>query len=569
MNGRMLLRRIMRHFAQTPAIGIGIAIALLVVALGLAYHNEHQSRAEKIREVEVQARILAASLAGPLAFDDDAATHEYIDALKASPEFDAVGAYGADARLVAGFARNGQYLPRTNRVAPPTTRNGEMIVTALVEQGGARLGSVHIKAATESWPRRAARYLGIAIVIMMACLLVAVLGAFYASVSAANRRLQAEIEGRELAEEALRQAQKMEAMGRLTGGVAHDFNNLLMVASSGMELLERTTDPVRRDRLKDGIRQAIDRGAKLTQQLLTFARRSPLAPEVLDVGARILGLQDLLERSLRENIRVELDVGDALWPIEVDPSQLDVAILNIAINARDAMPDGGVIHIGAHNYPGRRNDGDMVRVTIRDTGAGMDPAVLEKVFEPFFTTKGVGSGTGLGLSQVYGFVRSSGGDIRIESEPGTGTIVFLLFPRSFQALAQESRRDRTAVRAEHDATVLVVEDDRNVAHLVCEMLRELGYKSKRAASSTEALRMIEEAGPFDLALSDMIMPGKVNGLELALEIARREPDLPVILMTGYSEAAASATAEGFPLLIKPYTIEALGDVLGQALKGPR
>jgi len=276
MSPRTTLRRLMMAIAETPAIGIAIACLLLVASLGLAYHNEDQARAEKIREVEVQARVLAASLAGPLAFDDDAATHEYIDALKASPEFDAVGAYDEQGKLVAGFSRTGERLPPHNQVAAPIVQGNELIATTSVQQNGAQLGSVYVVAATESWPRRAGRYLGIAVVVVMASLLVAVLAAFYASVSAANKRLESEIAGREEAEEALRQAQKMEAMGQLTGGVAHDFNNLLMVASSGMELLERTTDPVRRDRLKDGIRQAIERGAKLTQQLLTFARRSPL-----------------------------------------------------------------------------------------------------------------------------------------------------------------------------------------------------------------------------------------------------------------------------------------------------
>jgi signal transduction histidine kinase/ActR/RegA family two-component response regulator len=557
----------MTMLARTPAIGIGIASLLLVASLGLAYHNEDQARAEKIREVEVQANVLAASLAGPLAFDDQTATREYIEALKASPEFDAVGVYGLDGRLVAGFARAGEPLPGINRARRPIVRGNEIIVAADVTQGGTRLGSVYVGAATESWARRAGRYLGIAIVLVMACLLVAVLGAFYASVSAANRRLQAEIAGREEAEEALRQAQKMEAMGQLTGGVAHDFNNLLMVASSGLELLERTTDPARRDRLKDGIRQAIERGAKLTQQLLTFARRSPLSPEVVDVSARVRGLQALLERSLREDIKVEFDLARDLWPIEVDPSQLDVAILNIAINARDAMPEGGTIRIGAHNYPaGREGARDMVRVSIRDTGAGIPSDVLEKVFEPFFTTKSVGNGTGLGLSQVYGFVRSSGGDVRIESQEGKGTSVFLLFPRSGRSLPRPAATDQPFNRAEHDATVLVAEDDEHVAELVCEMLRELGYKSRRGATAAEALRVLEESGPFDLVLSDMIMPGKMNGLELAHEIARREPHLPVILMTGYSDAAGSAAAEGFALLVKPYTMEALGETLGQALR---
>jgi len=567
MNPRRALSRLMSAIAETPAIGIAIACLLLIASLGLAYHNEGQARAEKLRDIGVQARVLAASLAGPLAFDDQAAIHEYIDALRASPEFNAVGAYDEDGKLVAGFSRTGEALPRRNRVAPPVVQDDEVIVTSPVVQNGTRLGSVYVGAATESWSRRAARYLGIAIVVVMACLLVAVLTAFYASVSAANRRLQAEIAGREEAEEALRQAQKMEAMGQLTGGVAHDFNNLLMVASSGMELLDRTTDPVRRERLKDGIRQAIERGAKLTQQLLTFARRSPLSPEVVEVGRRIRALQDLLERSLREDVKVEFEFGEGLWPIEVDPSQFDVAILNIAINARDAMPDGGCIRIAAHNYPaGGDVRRDMVRLSIRDDGGGIAPEMMDKVFEPFFTTKSVGTGTGLGLSQVYGFVRSSGGEVKIDSAVGRGTTVFLFFPRSSHAVPAADIAPEPVHHADHDATVLVAEDDEHVAELVTEMLRELGYKSKRGANAAEALRLLEETGPFDMVLSDMIMPGKMNGLELAQEVVRREPAMPVVLMTGYSNAAVTAAAEGFPLLLKPYTIEALGAVLDQALR---
>ncbi|WP_442678268.1 ATP-binding protein [Sphingomonas sp. ASY06-1R] len=555
----------MLRVAETPAIGISLALALLLASLFLAFHNENQARAEKVREVEVQARVLAGSLAGPLAFDDDTATREYIDALKASPDFDAVGAYAANGRLVAGFSRAGEPLPQVNHVRRPTLRGDELIVTASVEQGGTKLGSVYLGAATENWSRRATRYLGIAIIIVMACLLVAVLGASYASVSAANRRLQAEIAGRRDVEEALRQSQKMEAMGQLTGGVAHDFNNLLMVASSGIELLERTTDPVRRDRLKDGIRQAIDRGAKLTQQLLTFARRSPLTPEVIDVGTRLRGLEDLLERSLREDITIAFDLPSGLWPIEVDASQLDVAVLNIAINARDAMPDGGVIAISAANIPASGEaERDMVRVCIRDSGTGIAPDMVKKVFEPFFTTKGVGSGTGLGLSQVYGFVQASGGSVRIDSELGVGTSVSLLFPRSTLAVPISAGKAATVEDSGHDTTVLVAEDDDHVAELVCEMLGELGYNSRRVTNATDALRLVKEDGPIDLVLSDMIMPGKMNGLELARQVSRHKPDLPVVLMTGFSEAAASAAAEGFPLLAKPYTMEALGETLGQA-----
>jgi len=567
MKGRTLLHGAMMWLAERPAVGIGLALALLVASIGIAFHNEDQVRAERVRQVEAQTRVLAASLAGPLAFEDVETTREYIEALKASSDFDAVGAYRADGGLVAGFARAGEPLPKANRIEPPHIRGRELVVTAVVDQRGTHLGSVYVGAATESWSRRAARYLGIAIILGMACLLVAMLGATSASLSATNRRLKAEISGRREAEEALRQSQKMEAMGQLTGGVAHDFNNLLMVASSGMELLDRTDDPARRERLKDGIRQAIERGARLTQQLLTFARRSALNPEVMDLGERVLGLQDLLDRSLRENIRVELDFPSGLWSIEADPSQLDVAILNIAINARDAMPDGGLIRISAENRPAMgRQTQDMVRLSIRDTGSGIPAELVQKVFEPFFTTKNVGTGTGLGLSQVYGFMRSSDGDIAVESQVGIGTTLFLTFPRSANPLPVRAGTTVLALRADGERHVLLVEDDEHVAYLIGEMLGQLGYRAKRAAAATEALRLLEETGPFDLVLSDMIMPGRMNGLDFARAVVRREARLPVVLMTGYSEAATSAAAEGFPLLIKPFRMEALGEVLRQAVE---
>jgi signal transduction histidine kinase len=257
----------------------------------------------------------------------------------------------------------------------------------------------------------------------------------------------------------------MEAMGQLTGGVAHDFNNLLMVASSGLDLLERTTDPTRRERLRTGIRQAIDRGASLTQQLLAFSRRAPLKPEVVDIERRLTGMHTLLDRSLQENVTVEMKLAPDLWRVEVDASQLEVAVLNIAINARDAMPDGGTITIEGRNEPSGRPDGagDMVRLSIRDTGVGVAPEVLDRLFEPFFTTKPVGKGTGLGLSQVYGFARSSGGEAGIDSILGEGTTVWMRIPRSTKMLAQECAPAVLRKRDADQRRILLVEDDDSVA----------------------------------------------------------------------------------------------------------
>ena len=552
-----------RRLTVTPLVAVAVAIALLLASLVLGLHNEGAGRAEKIRQASVQVQILAGSVAAPLAFDDSNATQEYVTALRADRDIEAAAAYDLRGNLVVGFAQPGGELPRVNRVGEPRFEGRHLIVTARVMQGSTALGSVYLRTATETLGRRLTRYLGIALIVLMASLLIAVLGASYASLSETLRKLEAETEGRQQAEEALRQAQKMEALGQLTGGVAHDFNNLLMVASSGLDLMEKTTDPAKRARLKTGIRQAVDRGAKLTQQLLAFARRSPLNPEVIDPAARIRDMHDLLDRSLREDIVVDLQLPPGLWPIEVDASQLEVAVLNIALNARDAMPDGGPIVIDGENIAGPA--GDMVRLSIRDSGAGVPPETVARVFDPFFTTKGVGEGTGLGLSQVYGFARSSGGDVRFESEIGKGTTVSLFIPRSAKPLPVLSPPPAAAVSVvEGNRQILLVEDDDNVADLVGEMLKELGYGVDRVPTADHALDTLSSA-KFDLVLSDMMMPGKLNGLDLARAVTQNWPALPVILMTGYSAAAASAAKEGIRLLVKPYRMEHLSAELQSAL----
>ncbi|WP_404712938.1 ATP-binding protein [Sphingomonas sp. MMS24-J13] len=550
--------------AGSPLIALGIAAALLAAGVLAALHGENQARSSHIHAQTVQARILAGSVAGALAFDDAEAMRDYLEALRANPEIDAAGVYALDGHRIASFGRNGAAAPDRAVPAAPHFVGGDLIVNEPVVQNGVALGAVYLRASVEPWTRRMMRYSGVAAIIVMACLLLAVLGASYAQLSEANQRLQEEAESRRQAEEALRQSQKMEAMGQLTGGVAHDFNNLLMVASSGLELMDRTDDPTRRERLRQGIRQAIDRGTKLTQQLLTFARRSPLKPEVIDLRERIESLHDLIARSLREDIAVEYSMPAGLWPIEVDGSQLDVAILNIAVNARDAMPDGGMLIVSARNVPATNaGEVDRVRLSLRDSGSGMPPELIEKVFEPFFTTKPAGHGTGLGLSQVYGFVHGSGGSIAIESKLGEGTTVNLLLPRCARAPV-EPRADAAAMPEIGQARVLIAEDDDALADLVTGLVRELNCEPHRVGTAMAALALLEEGEHFDIVLSDMVMPGFMGGLDLARRIAEHWPDLPVVLMTGYSAAAAAAGEEGFQLLLKPYTIEQLGRALAAA-----
>jgi signal transduction histidine kinase/CheY-like chemotaxis protein len=390
-----------------------------------------------------------------------------------------------------------------------------------------------------------------------------------AELAEANAELHAQMAERTRMEEALRQAQKLEAIGQLTGGVAHDFNNLLMVICGGLEMLDRQTDPLRRRRLIDGMHQAAQRGAGLTRQLLAFSRRTALKPEPVDLHRQIGGMRELLDRSLRGDVHVELVFADDLWPVAIDPGELELVVLNLAVNARDAMPNGGTIEIRAENAPGHDDGelaGDFVRLAVIDQGTGMSDEVKAHVFEPFYTTKDIGRGSGLGLAQVHGFATQSGGAVEIQSELGRGTAVTLLLPRSPEAPSLEGRhlpdlQIERRFRAPM-GSVLVVEDDDEVAALVTEMLEQLGYKVIRAASAAAALGALSNGRAVDLVFSDIMMPGGMNGVDLAREIRRRRNDLPILLTSGYAEAVKErADAEGVRVLTKPYRLDELAAAL--------
>ena len=554
----------------TPLAAVLIALLLLAASVAVAFQLERVGQLEKARQSAVQAQILASGIAAPLAFDDDVALQEYLNALRADPQIIAAAAFRPDGSLVTGYARPPARLPSRIAMGEPRIVGNALIVTAPVVQGSTRLGSVYLQSTVDSWSRRVTRYLGLAVIVVLASLLIVVLAASYASLRKAHQELQNEITSRMRAQEALRQSQKMEAMGQLTGGVAHDFNNLLMVASGGLDLMERTDDPVKLEKLKAGIRQAVDRGSKLTKQLLAFARRSPLKPEVIDLRQRVSGMDALLERSLGESIRVAMHLPSDLWLVEVDASELEVAILNIALNARDAMAKGGVIVIEGANAPGQGERGDCVHLALTDQGSGIPADDVAKIFEPFYTTKGVGQGTGLGLSQVYGFVRASGGDVRVDSIEGKGTTITLMLPRSTKNPAQHIE-DAEAMVAPGKHRILLVEDDDTVAHTVGGMLEELGYETERAASGDAALRRLDRERDFSLVLSDMIMPGDVSGIDLVRRVGNNWPALPTMLMTGYSAAGASAAKEGIRLLSKPFSIQDLSVQILAALdqKGHR
>ena len=377
-------------------------------------------------------------------------------------------------------------------------------------------------------------------------------------------------------ESALRQAQKMEAVGQLTGGVAHDFHNLLMAITSGMYLLDQPMDADRRRRVIESMRQAIERGTTLTRQLLTFSRRRPLAPQTVDLKLHLLAMQEMLQRSLRADVQVEMDIDDDLWPVEVDLGELELAILNICVNSRDAMPEGGTILISARNTRPTllHSRAHAVTVSVTDSGVGMSADVLSRAFEPFFTTKDVGKGSGLGLAQVYGFLTQSSGQVAIDSLPGKGTTVSLTFPRSDKpptlatavAQALPMTVERRVDRLERSSgNVLLVEDDLTVAELTVQMLESIGFVVHHEKSATAALDALSTGRRVDIVFSDVMMPGGMNGVELAREIRKRRPDLPVILTTGYIEAARAAMTEGLEVLVKPYPLQRLARTLNTHL----
>jgi PAS domain S-box-containing protein len=384
-----------------------------------------------------------------------------------------------------------------------------------------------------------------------------------------EHRVAAALAEKSEAEAHIRQAQKIEALGQLTGGVAHDFNNLLMIIKGGVSLLKRTLiEPERRQRLLAGMEQAADRGATLSRQLLAFARRQPLKPESVNLVQQIEGMRELLDRTLRGDVHVRTEWDEDLWPVEVDPAELELVILNLCVNARDAMPKSGVITIrGANASAFRRGDlhEDFVALSVVDTGSGMSPEVLAHAFEPFYTTKEIGKGTGLGLPQVHGFARQSGGDIKIDSVVDRGTTVTLWLPRtqvvpSVAAAALEL--DQAVRRRGVLGSILLVEDDDEVAALVTEMLRELGYCVTRAASAIGALGALANDRDIDLVFSDVLMPGEMNGVELAREIKRRRLGMPILLTTGYASGALSNSDDkDIEVLYKPYEIQALDAAL--------
>jgi two-component system, NtrC family, sensor kinase len=378
-----------------------------------------------------------------------------------------------------------------------------------------------------------------------------------------TERLHEEAERREAAEGALRQAQRLEAIGQLTGGVAHDFNNLLMIVSGTVERLRRQLTGEKERALLDAITTATHRGESLTRQLLTFSRRQTLQPSVIDLAERLPEIKDMLSRSLRGDIEIRVAVTRRPCCVKVGPSELELALLNLAVNARDAMPSGGTLTIAAKPVllRGQASEeglsGEFVAIRVSDTGVGISPDILPRVFEPFFTTKDVGQGTGLGLSQVYGFARQSGGAATIASSPRRGTAVTLFLPRTWETPAVPREKAAAEDAAPAAGTVLIVEDNAEVAEVAQSYFEELGYDVCHASSGQAALDLLARQDDIDIVFSDILMPGGMNGLDMAHIVRRRFPAIAVLLTTGYSSSAQDAVRQGFEVLQKPFDLTAL------------
>ncbi|MFZ0019783.1 MAG: ATP-binding protein [Acetobacteraceae bacterium] len=390
-------------------------------------------------------------------------------------------------------------------------------------------------------------------------------------------RVEVETAARVKAQAELFRMQKLESIGQLTGGIAHDFNNLLMVIINGLQVLAQSGDVRLRERALRRTQEASWRASELTRRLLAFARRQALHPERVDLPQHVEALRELLCQGVRENIQLHTDLAEDVWPLEADFGALELALLNLAVNARDAMPDGGKLTIAARNILvdagiGVRHavaPGEYVEIAVEDTGTGMAPEILENVFEPFFTTKGAGRGTGLGLAQVYGFAQQSKGTAWVDSRLGEGTIVRVMLPRSRREIRQEPARLDLVSNAQPrgDLRVLVVEDEPAVADAVLDMLTELGHRGTCVATVASALALLADPKQPDLVLSDVLLPGGGSGLDLAREIRQRHLSVPIILTSGYGGAMTQRLSTmDLPFLRKPYQMEALRQAIDTALQ---
>ena len=564
------LNRLLGLVDERRSLVVSLSLCVLIVAsLLLAVSAETRHAARERQAALVEAQVLADAVAGALAFNDQDAISQYASALRKDPDVVAVAVYDDRGSLVARYGT--QTVPsRLEDAVRAQPVNGFAVDTPVMLRGLKR-GTVYIRQAGEPLFNRLRRYAAAALLVIMATLMLGVMALDARKVRASHQRLLKEMNDREIAEAALRQAQKMEAVGRLTGGIAHDFNNMLAVVIGNLDLLLRRFPDADAKLLRFVLssQEAAKRAAGLTHRLLAFSRRQPLDPKPTDVARTVQDMSELIGRTLGETISIETMRGAGLWRALVDAGQLETALVNLAVNARDAMPDGGKLTLETANaYLDRGyslgqeevTPGQYVLVAVTDTGSGMAAEVLEKVFEPFFTTKPAGLGTGLGLSQVHGFVKQSGGHIAITSQVGHGTTIRLYLPRAIaEAEGVAPEPGRRAAGRRRELSVLVVDDESGVRDFAADALVELGYDVVSASDAAEALRVVTRGAPLDILLTDVVMPGR-SGRQLADDVLKVKPEVRVLYMTGYTQDAIvhdGVLDTGTHLISKPFTVHQL------------
>ena len=571
--------RIRSGWRSAPIAIFGMALLILCAGVFVIFQFNATYNRARIEQMQGFADILAASTAAAVEFDDATAAQQAVDAYRVNKQIRQIGVYNRDGQLIAGYDRSGLPAAHTIAALPPVADN--IRVSSPIMQSGQHIGTVYLDVDKDLRSRTLARYVILFGMFLLAALVVATLGLAQAQLRRANRELasraealgqsnellEEQMEERAKAEEQLRQSQKMQALGQLTGGIAHDFNNLLTVIQGSADMLSRPqlSEP-KRIRFAQAIVQAASNAASLTSQLLAFARRQPLKPEQININALIPEMSELIQSTIGERIELVTELCSQSCRIDVDRTQLQSAILNIASNARDAMPGGGVLTIETSNV-GSENGLTMVALAIADTGIGMDEETADRVFEPFFTTKGTGKGTGLGLSQVYGFASQSGGEVRIETKQAAGTKLTLILPCvESDGLVLEAPRAPEFAELP-PAAILVVEDNDQVGEFAESLLSELGHDVTRASSGEEALDLTRTKR-FDIVLSDVVMPG-IGGIRLAEMLAVEQPDLPVVLATGYSQEIIDGGSGGRPVILKPYRLAILAQALTAAMQKNR
>jgi signal transduction histidine kinase/CheY-like chemotaxis protein len=548
------------------------AVVLVAASIALAFREEYVHQAMVQQQAEAQTDVLAGSVGAALAFDDEAALRQYLSALMRNPQVAAAAIYGPHGHQVAVLTgKNARPPPAALAGDSTQSLDGRVIVLRPVAEQGQRLGTVYLQTAPESFSEAVTRHTGLVILTLLALLLLSFVTNAAARLAGANARLSEEIEARTAAEEALRQSQKLEALGQLTGGIAHDFNNLLQAIHGAFELiLGKAGDEKTVRRWAQNGLEAADRGASLTRQLLAFSRQQKLEMKPLVVAETLERMGDLLTRALGPAVQLVFDLDADRALVMADATQLELAVMNLAVNARDAMPGGGRLTIRTR-LVSRESDavlpaGRYVELQVIDTGEGMPVNIVHRAFDPFFTTKAVGKGTGLGLAQVYGVARQAGGDARISSTPGGGTTVTLLFLAAGAATAAEpANAELKPAPVQGSATVLLVDDDDAVRRVIRGGLETRGFKVLEADSGEAALRLAAAETP-QIAVIDYAMPG-MDGAETSEQLRRLLPELPIILASGHADTAAVERVLGGAATVmrKPFDINALSEAVSRIL----